>query len=206
MEEQFERESGLGDGTVPADSSMSDDLSAVPAFLHAGDADARPEPTTSASNLAPIRRPPTSPSARASSPETADPGAIPLATISPRRLLHVVAVVALAWGMISFGRQVATASAASSHADELRGANAALQGQVGAMQAELALIQEQRYVDLQARAFRLGNPNEIPFALEANPPSLAPDAPGSASTRLGAVAPPSNPLDHWLDILFGAGG
>lgn len=191
---------------MPVDSGPSDDLSAVPAFLQAGDPDERLGRHASGRDGASPRQVLTGTSAGRPAPDVPDPGAIPLATISPRRLLHVVAVVALAWGVISFGRQVATASAASSHADELRGANAALQDQVGAMQDELTLIQEQRYVDLQARAFRLGNPNEIPFALEANPPALAPDAPGSASTRLGAVTPPSSPLDRWLDILFGAGG
>ncbi|MBI2763089.1 MAG: hypothetical protein HYX54_04975 [Chloroflexi bacterium] len=118
---------------------------------------------------------------RPSHAEAADPSLIPMATISPRKLLHVVAVVALAWGVISFGRQVATASAASTRADALRAANAALQGEVTAMQRELALIREGRYVAQQARAYRLGSPDEIPFALQ-------PAATRRSSERLGFAA------------------
>jgi hypothetical protein len=134
-----------------------------------------------------------------------DPAALRMAGISPRRLLQVVAIVAFAWGVVSFGRQVASASAASAHAAELRGANAELQGQVSAMQRELALIQERRYIDQQARAYRLGTANEIPFALEAGAPALPADAPGSASNRLGAEPTTGGPLDHWLELLFGPG-
>lgn len=134
-----------------------------------------------------------------------DPGAIPMATISPRRLLHIVGVLALTWGVISFGRQVATASAASAHADELRAANATIQAEVTAMQQELTLIQEQRYVELEARAYRLGSPNEIPFALQPGASPLPADAPGSASQRLGAEPDSGGPLETWLRILFGPG-
>ena len=35
-------------------------------------------------------------------------------------------------------------------------------------------------------------------------PPLAPDAPGSASVRLGAVVDRPSPLESWLDLLFGA--
>lgn len=135
-----------------------------------------------------------------------DPGAIPLATISPRRLLHAVAAIAIAWGVISFGRQVATASAASGHADELRAANVVVTAQVAAMQRELTLIQEQRFVDLQARAYRLGTRDEIAFALEGGAPPLPADAPGSAAVRLGADAQSVSPIERWFDLLFGPGG
>ena len=135
----------------------------------------------------------------------ADPGAIPMASISPRRLLHVVAAIAVAWGVISFGRQVTTASAASSHADSLRAANVAITGEVAALQQELALIQEQRYVDLQARLYRLGSRDEIAFALEGDAPALPTDAPGSAAVRLGADVRPVSPFERWIDLLFGTG-
>ncbi len=134
-----------------------------------------------------------------------DPAALRMVSISPRRLLQFVAVVAIAWGVVSFGRQVATASAASAHAATLRDANATLQTQVTAMQNELTLIQERRYIDQQARAYRLGTAKEIPFALEPGAPTLPPDAPGSASNRLGAEHSTTTPLDHWLDVLFGSG-
>ena len=185
-------ESGSGDP------GSRGDLSAVPTFLRSrsSGAEAVPEPPPPAW---PTRRP---------MPVLADgpdPAALRMAGISPRRLLQVVAVIAIAWGVISFGRQVASASAASAHAASLRGANAQLQVQVSAMQRELALIQERRYIDQQARAYRLGTAREIPFALEVGAPSLAPDAPGSAANRLGAPTTAGSPLDHWLELLFGPG-
>ena len=131
-------------------------------------------------------------------------GSLPLATISPRRLLQIVAVVAIAWGLFSFGRQVASASQASTHADELRNANASLELEVAALQREFTLIQEPRYVGLQARAYRLGTSKEVPFALQANAPPLAVDAPGSAAVRVGADRAGHGPLDTWLHVLFGA--
>lgn len=184
------------------------DLSAIPSFLRAraaDDAAAADASTsldwTSIEGVRAVLLP-----ARPVISGAPDPGAIPMASISPRRLLHLVGIVALAWGVVSFSRQVATASATSAHADELRAANATLQVEVSAMQRELALIQERRYLDQEARAYRLGGPDEIPFALQGDLPSLDPDAPGSASVRLGAGAAPPSPLERWLDVLFGAGG
>jgi cell division protein FtsB len=180
------------------ESAPRGDLSAIPSFLRSrarGDergADI-PEPAW------PIRQP--QPVLGAAP----DPTALRMAGISPRRLLQIVAVVAIAWGVVSFGRQVASATAASAHAADLRAANADLQDEVSAMQRELALIQERRYIDQQARAYRLGTAKEIPFALEAGAPALPADAPGSASNRLGADAPTGGPLDHWLELLFGPG-
>lgn len=183
------------------------DLSAIPSFLRdeAGDAkklSANSEPNDRVANRRErvVFSPP-----RPLVVLAPDPGAIPMATISPRRLLHVVAAIAIAWGLISFGRQVATASAASGHADELRAANVAVTDQVAAMQRELKLIQEQRFVDLQARAYRLGNRDEIAFALEGGAPPLPADAPGSASVRLGADARSASPIERWFDLLFGPG-
>jgi cell division protein FtsB len=180
------------------------DLSAVPTFLRdrAEPAGGRAPAASRGTARTPRRRDLVAPSPPT---DTIDPASLPMAGISPRRVLQFVAVIALAWGIISFGRQVASASAASAHESELRAANAALQQTVTAMQAELALIQEQRYIDLEARAYRLGSPNEIPFALDASAPSLAPDAPGSAATRLGAQATAPSPLDRWLQVLFGSG-
>jgi hypothetical protein len=73
------------------------------------------------------------------------------------------------------------------------------------MQRELTLIQERRYIDQQARAYRLGTAREIPFVLAADAPALGGDAPGSAANRLGAPVDTRSPLDHWLAVLFGPG-
>ena len=135
-----------------------------------------------------------------------DPSSLPMAGISPRRLLLAVAIVAIGWGVVSFGRQVAAASAASAHAGELRAATATLGSEVAGLQRELELIQEQRYIDQQARAYRLGGAREVPFGLQANPPALPVDAPGSAAHRLGAQVATETPLNAWLRVLFGPGG
>jgi cell division protein FtsB len=126
-------------------------------------------------------------------------------SIAPRRVILVGATILLAWLIVSFGRQVAEASASSARAEELRAANAALAAEVAAMELELQVIQDQRYISQAARAFRLGASGEIPFALEADAPPLAPDAPGSAAARLGEETESMSPLERWLDLLFGPG-
>ncbi len=169
------------------------DLSAMPAFLrdHDGRGDATAPSTEVASrDQSEATRESRSVHVPRPDPVTGpDPGALPMAGISPRRLLQVVAIVVLALGVVSFGRQVATASSASAHADALRASNAALEAQVGAMQRELKLIQEGRYIDQQARAFRLGTVAEVPFALEVGASPLPEGAPGSAAVRLGLSRP-----------------
>ena len=189
------------DGPDADDPDLRIDLSAIPTFLRAegresddaGDDIEVPVVTQPVIRPLPVIA------------EVPDPAALRMVSISPRRLLQLVAIVAIAWGVVSFGRQVATASAASVHAATLRDSNAALQAQVTAMQNELSLIQERRYIDQQARAYRLGTAKEIPFALEPGAPTLPPDAPGSASTRLGAAHVSTTPLEHWLEVLFGSG-
>ncbi len=192
-----------------ADPAGRPDLSAIPAFLRVQDG------TGDASGLS-TEYEPRGPSDGARELRSVlplrpilvggpDPGALPMAGISPRRLLQVVAIVVLALGVVSFGRQVASASTASANADALRAANAALADQVGAMQRELSLIQEGRYIDLQARAYRLGTAAEIPFALEVGASPLPEGAPGSAAARLGAEPATGGPLESWLRVLFGPG-
>lgn len=172
--------------------SLSRDLGAIPAFL-------RDRPGARAPSAS--RRVAT----RVAGPPVPDPAALPMAGIAPRRLVVIGATIVLAWMVISFGRQVADASAASSRADELRAANTALAVEVAATEGELQTIQQQRFIEQAARAYRLGNAGEVPFALQADAPPLAADAPGSASVRLGADLAPRSPLETWLEILFGPG-
>ncbi|HEX5590348.1 MAG TPA: hypothetical protein VFX65_08685 [Candidatus Limnocylindrales bacterium] len=168
------------------------DLAAVPAFLRAR--------AGAAGRAAAPARAVGEPQADGPALEAA---ALPMPGIAPRRLVLIAAGIVLAWVLVSFGRQVAEASAASARADELRAANAALRDEVAAMEEELETIQGSRYIDLAARAYRLGTAQEIPFALAANAPPLAADAPGSASVRLGADTTVRSPIDSWLDVLFG---
>lgn len=199
----------VGDAPEPLDTTQSpaapdgdreddtrraaDDLAAVPAFLRD-----RPGPTSP---------PPARVVAAPAPPEPAlDPATLPMAGIAPRRLILVGLTIVFVWLVVSFGRQVVEASAASSRSDELRAANAALAQEVTALERELQTIQDERYIAQAARAFRLGSAREIPFALEAGAPPLGPDAPGSASVRLGAEDAPHSPVERWLDVLFGPGG
>jgi len=134
-----------------------------------------------------------------------NPASLPLPYMSRRRLGQLAAVLAAAWLVIAFGRQVADASAATDRAADLRNQNAALRDEVASLQDDLAKVQDSRYVELAGRAYGLGGPGEIPFTLEAGAPTLPPDAPGSASVRLGARHDAGSPLDAWLEALFGPG-
>jgi cell division protein FtsB len=173
------------------------DLAAVPSFLRSRLGRAGSErPVAHASTHGP----------RPATTSIPDVALLPMLGIAPRRLILLGATILLAWMIVSFGRQVAEASASSARAEELRSANAALAQEVAAMERELQVIQDQRYIGQAARAFRLGSPGEIPFALEAGAPPLAADAPGSAASGLGAETATMSPLERWLDVLFGPGG
>lgn len=134
-----------------------------------------------------------------------DPASLPMPSLSRRRVVTAAGVLLAALLILSFARQVSEATAASNHAAELRAANAELRDQVARLQQDLGHVQDMRYIRLEGRAFGLGGPREIPFALTAGAPALAADAPGSASVRLGAVPRPQSPLDAWLEVLFGPG-
>jgi hypothetical protein len=106
----------------------------------------------------------------------------------------LVGALLVAWIVFVFARQVSEAAAATSRADLVAG-----------LERELERIGDRRFILQQARGYGLGGPHEIAFSLAAGAPSLPPDAPGSASVRLGATTS-SSPLEHWLTLLFGPGG
>jgi hypothetical protein len=132
-----------------------------------------------------------------------DPATLPMPSLSRRRVITVAGVLAAALLTLGFVRQVGEASAASDRADALRAQNAALHDEVAGLQSDLTRVQDPRFITLQGRAFGLGGPGEIPFALAAGAPPLAADAPGSAAVRLGAPPHNAGPLDAWLEVLFG---
>ncbi len=141
-------------------------------------------------------------------PPDAAPGGVPLdglsiAGITRRRAAFALLALVTIWIVAVFARQVGDASAATGRAEALRTANGELTGTVASLQAELQLIQKQEYIEQQARGYGLGSPRERAFALAADAPSLAPDAPGSAAVRLGAVTTTRSPLETWLSLLFG---
>jgi cell division protein FtsB len=143
-----------------------------------------------------------SPAAAAALGSLAD---LPVAGLTRRRVALLLGALLAAWVILLFARQVGEASEASSRADAMRASNAALAIEVSALQGELALIQREAYIVQQARQYRLGTTREIPFILADDAPPLAPDAPGSAAVRLGAVSERTSPLESWLDLLFGSG-
>lgn len=127
-------------------------------------------------------------------------------SLSRRRVVTAAGVLLAGLLLLGFARQVSEATAASNRAAELRTANATLRDEVARLEQDLGHVQDVRFIRLEGRAFGLGGPHEIPFALAAGAPVLAADAPGSASVRLGAVQHPRSPLDAWLEVLFGSGG
>ncbi len=126
-----------------------------------------------------------------------------VAGLTPRRAGLLLSCLLAGWVAFTFARQVAEASDAQALADAMRDANGSLAAEVSDLQEELALVQEPRYVEQQARAYQLGSKRERPFTLAPDAPPLADDAPGSASRRVGYRPEARSPLDSWLTLLFG---
>ncbi len=134
-----------------------------------------------------------------------DPATLPMPSLSRRRVITAAGILVAGFLSLTFAQQVGEASAASQHADDLRAANAELREEVARLERDLDHVQDPRFITLEGRAYGLGGRREIPFALAGGAPALAPDAPGSASVRLGADQQERSPLDAWLDVLFGEG-
>jgi cell division protein FtsB len=134
-----------------------------------------------------------------------DLSALPIAGITRRRLAGLIGALLAAWIVVVFARQVGEAQAAASRAERLATDNVTQSVEVAGLARELDQIQRQRYIEQQARGYRLGGPKEIAFTLAPDAPPLADDAPGSASVRLGAERTRVSPLERWLTLLFGPG-
>jgi cell division protein FtsB len=133
-----------------------------------------------------------------------DLAALTVVGITRRRVAIGLGVLLAAWIVVVFARQVSEAAAATGRAESMLAANAAKRAEIDSLEGELARIQDPHYVLQQARAYRLGDPHEIPFTLAQGAPPLGPDAPGSAALRVGAPTSVS-PLESWLTLLFGPG-
>jgi cell division protein FtsB len=133
----------------------------------------------------------------------ADLSDLPVAGLTRHRMLVIATCLAVAWLAFAFIRQVGDVTAASTRAEALGIANQQLRADIEALDGELRLIQRQDYIVQQARAYRLGEPREVPFTLEQPLASLPPDAPGSAGVRVGADEDRHTPLEAWLQLLFG---
>jgi len=142
------------------------------------------------------------------SADAAARGPVPLeglgiAGLTRWRITWVAGGVLAAWVLVSFAGQVSEAASASARVAEQRTANATLRTEVEALQQELATIADQRWILQQARAYQLGGREERAFRIAPDTPSLPPDAPGSAATRVGATVEATTPLESWLEVLFG---
>jgi cell division protein FtsB len=128
---------------------------------------------------------------------------LPVAGLTRRRIALLIGSLVAAWVIVLFARQVGEASEATARADRMRAANVAMQTEVGALEAELALIQRQAYIEQQAREYRLGGPREVPFVLADGAPALPANAPGTAAVRLGAIVDRPSAFESWMRLLFG---
>ena len=190
---------------APEPTPRRSDLSAIPTFLREAATPREGRQSTSETTAArrALPRPATPTDAEPPDEPRLDPASLPMPSLSRRRVVTAAGVLVAALLTLSFVRQVGEASAASDRAEELRAANAALRDEVARLQGDLNHVQDERFIQLEGRAFGLGAKGELPFALAAGAPDLSEDAPGSAAVRLGAPAKPDNPLDAWLEVLFG---
>jgi hypothetical protein len=136
-------------------------------------------------------------------PVAVDLAAFPIVGLTRRRMAIIAAALLAVWIVFAFTRQVAEASDAATRAQDIATGNAMRRLEVAATERELEAIARQRFIDQQARAYGVGTVREIPFALAPDAPPLEPDAPGSASLRVGADIDTVSPLERWLTVLFG---
>lgn len=158
-----------------------------------------PTPTDDASD-----RP--DPSLASGTPRSGEPdlAALPIIGITRRRAAILLGVLLVAWIVIVFARQVSEASNASGRAEAMVAANAEKRTALSGLERELERIQQQRFIEQQARAYGLGGSREIAFTLQGEAPVLDANAPGSAAQRVGARISVS-PVERWLTLLFGPG-
>jgi hypothetical protein len=123
--------------------------------------------------------------------------------LTRRRLAWIAAALVTAWVVIVFGRQVGEASAASARATQLSAENDRAAAELRSLRLELDLVSRPAYVDLAARAERLGTGREQAFTIAPGAPPLPDDAPGSAATAVGAEDRERPPVEVWLSLLFG---
>ena len=140
----------------------------------------------------------------ADEPESVDLSSLSIAGITRRRVGWVVAALVSAWIVVVFARQAGETAAASNRAEQIARENAALAAEVAALKNELKIIERPEYVAQQARGYQVGSRQEIPFILDPSVPHPGPDAPGSASLRVGAPEERPTPLESWLSLLFGS--
>ncbi len=120
------------------------------------------------------------------------------------RLAAIFAALVCLWLIGVFAKQVGDAATAADQADALRARNASVVREIQGLQDELDLIQKPGFTDSTARGYLLGQPGEIPFAVDEGASPLPSDAPGSMGITAEHSQVPESPLDAWLKVLFGS--
>jgi hypothetical protein len=126
-----------------------------------------------------------------------------VAGITRRRVAWLLGAVVATWIVIVFARQMSDAASMSGQADQARVANASAAADVAELQRELDLVQQQAYIEQQARGIGLGTSKDHAFVISPDASPLPATAPGSAAVRLGAPPVDHSALDSWLELLFG---
>jgi len=126
-----------------------------------------------------------------------------IAGITRRRVAWLLGAIVATWIVIVFARQMSDAASMSGQADQARVANASAAADVAELQRELALVQQQAYIEQQARGIGLGSAKDHAYVISPDASPLTATAPGSAAVRLGAPPVDHSPLDSWLELLFG---
>jgi len=126
-----------------------------------------------------------------------------VAGITRRRVAWLLGAIVATWIVIVFARQMSDAASMSGQADQARVANASAAAEVAELQRELDLVQQQAYIEQQARGIGLGSAKDHAFVISPDASPLPATAPGSAAVRLGAPPVNHSALDSWLELLFG---
>jgi hypothetical protein len=126
-----------------------------------------------------------------------------VAGITRRRVAWLLGAMVATWIVIVFARQMSDAASMSSQADQARVANASAAAEVAELQREFDLVQQQAYIEQQARGIGLGSAKDHAYVISPDASPLPATAPGSAAVRLGAPPVNHSALDSWLELLFG---
>src|SRR5664280_3695771 len=86
-----------------------------------------------------------------------------IAGLSRRRVGWAATALVTVWVVISFAGQASEAARAAERAVQEQATNEALIAHVAALRDELNLVQTQRWILQQARAYGLGSKSERPF-------------------------------------------
>jgi hypothetical protein len=108
--------------------------------------------------------------------------------------------IVAAWMIAVLAGAVASARQARDAAEEARRETELMRQQVAAGRAEIDLVQGPGFLELEARAYGMGQPGERAFALARGAPDPLPITPlGTDPIPL----PPPGPIEELLDVLLG---